>query len=119
MWKESVNPLLSAYASLGLAIVLEVIGTTMLQRSEQFTKLWPTLVMAVCYLAAFYFLSLALKVMPVGLAYAIWSGVGIILISAAGYLFFRQTLDTPALIGIGLIIAGVVVVNVFSESLTQ
>ncbi|WP_408003482.1 DMT family transporter [Pseudothauera nasutitermitis] len=114
-----MNPLLSAYAVLGVAIVLEIIGTTFLQKSEQFTRLMPTLVMAVCYLGAFYFLSLALRVIPVGLAYAIWSGLGIVLISLVGYVVFRQSLDLPAIIGLGLIIAGVVVINVFSRSISH
>lgn len=104
------------YAALGTAIVLEVIGTTFLQKSQQFTKLGPTLVMAACYLAAFYFLSLALRTIPVGIAYAIWSGLGIVLISAVGYFLFKQALDTPALLGIGLIIAGVVIINLFSKT---
>lgn len=112
-----MSPIIAAYGALGIAIVLEVIGTTMLQKSAQFTKLAPTLIMAVCYLAAFYFLSIALKTMPVGLAYAIWSGLGIVLISLVGYLVLGQTLDLPALIGLGLIIAGVLVVNLFSKSL--
>lgn len=104
------------YVALGVAIVLEVIGTTFLQKSQQFTKLGPTLVMAVCYLAAFYFLSLALKTIPVGIAYAIWSGLGIVLISAVGFFLFKQALDTPALIGIGLIVAGVIIINLFSRT---
>lgn len=112
-----MKPIITAYGALGIAIVLEVIGTTMLQKSAQFTKLAPTLVMAVCYLAAFYFLSIVLKTMPVGLAYAIWSGLGIVLISIAGYVLFGQKLDLAALIGLALIIAGVLVVNLFSKSL--
>lgn len=109
----------ASYAALGAAIVLEVIGTTFLQKSEQFTRLMPTLVMGVCYLVAFYFLSLVLKTIPVGLAYAIWSGMGIVLISAIGYFVFRQTLDTPALVGLGFIVVGVVIVNGFSKSVAH
>jgi small multidrug resistance pump len=104
------------YCTLGLAIVLEVIGTSLLQRSEQFTKLWPSIGVGVAYLGAFYFLSLTLKTMPVGIAYAIWSGVGIVLISAIGVVAFKQTLDAAALIGLGFIIIGVVIVNIFSKS---
>lgn len=114
-----MNPLLSAYVTLGAAIVLEVIGTTFLQKSEQFTRLVPTLVTAACYLGAFYFLSLVLRTIPVGLAYAIWSGLGIVLISLVGYLVFRQSLDLAAIIGLGFIIAGVVIVNVFSKSISH
>ena len=102
-----------------VAIVLEVIGTSALQASEQFTKPKPLILTALGYAASFYFLSLVLRAMPVGIAYAIWSGVGIVLISIVGALFFKQHLDTPALIGIGLIIAGVVVMNVFSKSVSH
>ncbi|WP_397474249.1 DMT family transporter [Pusillimonas sp.] len=112
-----MKPIIAAYGALGVAIVLEVIGTTMLQKSEQFTRLFPTLTMAVCYLAAFYFLSIVLKTMPVGLAYAIWSGLGIVLISIIGYVLFGQKLDLAALIGLGFIIVGVVIVNGFSKSI--
>lgn len=112
----SMKPIFAAYGALGVAIVLEVIGTTMLQKSEQFTRLAPTLAMAFCYLGAFYFLSIVLKTMPVGLAYAIWSGLGIVLISIIGYVLFGQKLDLAALIGLGFIIAGVVIVNLFSKS---
>ncbi len=113
-----MTPLMS-YGALLAAIVLEVMGTTFLQKSEQFTKLVPTLVMACCYLGAFYFLSLCLKTIPVGLAYAIWSGLGIVLIATVGYFVFRQSLDLAAIIGLGLIIAGVIVINVFSNSIAH
>nr|WP_237182360.1 multidrug efflux SMR transporter [Roseomonas marmotae] len=96
------------------AIVLEVIATSALQASQQFTRPWPTAVMALGYLAAFFFLSLALRGIPVGIAYAIWSGLGIVLISAVGWVVFGQKLDMPAIIGLGLILAGVLVVNLFS-----
>lgn len=110
---------IASYATLGAAIVLEVVGTTFLQKSEQFTKAIPTVVMAVCYLGAFYCLSFVLKTIPVGLAYAIWSGLGIVLISAVGYVVFRQTLDTAALVGLGFIVVGVVIVNGFSKSVAH
>ncbi|MAB00342.1 MAG: QacE family quaternary ammonium compound efflux SMR transporter [Stappia sp.] len=106
-----------AYAALAVAVSLEVVGTTALQQSQQFTRPLPTLIMAACYLGAFYFLSVVLKTIPVGIAYAMWSGLGIVLISGVGYVLFRQSLDVPALIGLGLIIAGVIVVNVFSSSM--
>lgn len=112
-----MTPVLTAYLMLGVAIVLEVIGTSLLQTTQQFTRVLPTTLMALAYLGSFYFLSHALKVMPVGLAYAIWSGIGIVLITAVGYFAFRQTLDLPALIGIGLIMMGVVVINLFSKTL--
>lgn len=112
-----MKPIIVTYGALGTAIILEVIGTTMLQKSEQFTRWVPTLTMAVCYLSAFYFLSIVLKSMPVGLAYAIWSGLGIVLISTIGYVVFDQKLDLAAIIGLGLIILGVVIVNGFSKSI--
>lgn len=105
-----------AYLYLGIAIVAEVIATTALKASDGFTRLVPSVVTAVGYAAAFYCLALTLRVIPTGVAYAIWSGVGIVLISAAGWLVFKQSLDIAALIGMGLIIAGVVVINVFSSS---
>ncbi len=110
--------MLFTYIALATAIVLEVIGTTALTASQGFTRLWPTVIMAVSYLASFYFLSLVLKVIPVGVAYAIWSALGIVLISAIGLVLFKQTLDTPAMIGIGLIIAGVLIINLFSKTVS-
>jgi small multidrug resistance pump len=104
------------YAFLFTAIVLEVIGTSALKASEQFTRLLPILVMVACYGTSFFFLSLVLRTLPVGIAYAIWSGLGIVLISMVGVFWFKQPLDLPALAGLGLIIAGVVVVNLFSKS---
>ena len=104
------------FVFLSIAIVAEVIGTSALKASESFTKPWPALVSLVAYGIAFYFLALTLKTIPVGIAYAIWSGLGIVLISLVGLIWFRQSLDTPALIGLGLIIAGVVVINAFSQS---
>ncbi|MGI2031647.1 DMT family transporter [Rhizobium panacihumi] len=114
-----MTPALLTYGSLATAIALEVVGTTLLQQSQQFTRLLPTLGMAVCYGTAFYLLTITLKTMPVGIAYAIWSGLGIVLISAVGVVLFKQTLDLAAIIGLGLIIAGVVVVNVFSRSVSH
>jgi small multidrug resistance pump len=114
-----VNPALVTYGSLLIAIALEVCGTTLLQQSQQFTRLVPTLGMALCYGASFYFLAIVLRVMPVGVAYAIWSGLGIVLVSAIGVIVFRQTLDLAAIAGLGLIIAGVVTVNLFSSSVSH
>lgn len=111
-----MSPLVAAYGSLFLAILLEVTGSSMLQKSEQFSRLGPTVAMAVCFLAALFFLSQALKVIPLGIAYAIWAGVGVVLTALIGVVIFRFTLDTPALIGLGLIVSGVVVINTFSSS---
>jgi len=108
--------MLPTYLALAAAIGLEVIGTTALQASDSFTRPLPTVIMAVSYLASFYLLSLALRVIPIGIAYAIWSAMGIVLISLIGYFVFKQSLDAPAVIGIGLIVVGVVIVNVFSRS---
>jgi small multidrug resistance pump len=104
------------YTFLFTAIVLEVIGTSALKASEQFTRLLPILVMVACYGTSFFFLSLVLRTLPVGIAYAIWSGLGIVLISLVGVIWFKQTLDVPALIGLALILSGVVVVNLFSKT---
>lgn len=101
------------------AIFFEVIATSLLTASQQFTRLWPSLGTVAFYATAFYFLSIALRVMPVGIAYAIWSGLGIVLISVIGLVLFRQALDGPALLGIGLIVAGVAVINVFSQSVAH
>ncbi|MGB3720538.1 MAG: QacE family quaternary ammonium compound efflux SMR transporter [Proteobacteria bacterium] len=106
-----------SYLYLSIAIVAEVIGTSALKASEGFTRLGPSLITILGYAAAFYFLSLTLKTIPVGIAYAIWSGVGIVLISLIGYALFRQTLDLPAIIGMALIIAGVAVINLFSRTM--
>lgn len=109
--------MLTTYATLFTAIVLEVIGTSFLQRSQQFTQVLPTILMGVCYAASFYFLSLALRSMPLGVAYAIWSGLGMVLVSVIGLAIFGQKLDLPAVLGLGLIVAGVVVVNLFSKTI--
>ncbi len=101
---------------LSLAIVAEVGATSALKSSAGFTRLWPSLLVMLGYGIAFYFLSLTLRVIPIGVAYAIWSGVGIVLIALVGWLAFGQRLDAPALFGMLLIIAGVVVMNVFSRA---
>ncbi len=105
-----------AYVYLAIAIVAEVIGTSALNASAGFTRTVPSIVVVVGYGLAFYFLALTLKTVPVAIAYAIWSGAGIALITAIGWVFFRQTLDAAALAGIGLIVAGVLVINLFSAS---
>lgn len=105
------------YLYLALAIAFEVIGTSALKASETFTRLVPSLVTLVTYTVSFVFLALSLRTIPIGIAYAIWAGLGIVLIALVGWFWFRQTLDVPALIGLALIVAGVVLVNAFSQSL--
>lgn len=107
------------YLFLGAAIIAEVIGTTCMKLSDGFTKLLPSGVTVVMYAVAFYCLSQTLKTIPTGIAYAIWSGVGIVLIAAISWLFLGQKLDMPALSGMAMIIAGVVVMNVFSETVAH
>src|SRR5690606_20625711 len=106
------------WLALSAAIVSEVIATSALKASAGFTKPGPVVLVVLGYAAAFYFLALTLRAIPVGVAYAVWSGVGIVLICLIGWLLFGQRLDAPALIGIGLIIAGVVVLNAFSKTVT-
>ena len=98
------------------AIVSEVIAPSALKASTGFSKPLPSVVVVVGYLVSFYFLSLTLKTIPVGIAYAIWSGVGVVLISIVAWLLYGQKLDLPALIGMGLIISGVMVINLFSST---
>jgi small multidrug resistance pump len=101
------------------AIIAEVVATSALKASDGFTKLWPSLLVVVGYGFAFYLLSLTLHAIPVGIAYAVWSGVGIVLIAFSAWLVFGQKLDLAAIIGIALILAGVVVLNVFSRSVSH
>lgn len=103
-----------SYLYLAIAILGEVIGTSALKATAGFSRLGPSLVVVAGYGVAFYFLALALKTIPVGVAYAIWSGVGVALITLIGWAVFKQKLDTPALAGIALIVAGVVVIQFFS-----
>ncbi|MEI6180992.1 MAG: multidrug efflux SMR transporter [Chloroflexales bacterium] len=100
---------------LAVAIVSEVIATSALKSSESFSRLGPSLIVVVGYISAFYFMSLTLKTIPVGVVYAIWSGVGIALIALIAWVFFEQALDTPAIIGLLLIVVGVVVLSLFSK----
>lgn len=108
-----------AYLYLAIAIVGEVIATSALKASEEFTKLVPSIVVVVGYGIAFYFMTLTIRTLPIGITYAIWSGVGIVLVSVAGAIFYKQILDIPAIIGIGFIILGVIVINVFSKSVSH
>lgn len=104
---------------LAAAIVSEVIATSALKASDGFSKLWPSVVVVAGYGLAFYFLALTLRTIPIGIAYAIWSGVGIVLISAIGWLLFGQKLDAAAIVGITLIVSGVMVLNLFSKSVVH
>jgi len=108
-----------AYLYLAIAIIGEVVGTTALKATEEFTRLIPSLIVVVGYGTAFFFLTLALRTIPVGIAYAVWAGIGIVLISAASWVLYKQALDAPAIIGIALIAVGVVVINVFSSSISH
>ena len=114
--EKIMNPLYLTYVMLGLAIVSEVTGSTFLVKSESFTKLWPSIAVFVFFSIAFYLLSHVIKVIPIGIAYAIWAGVGIILTAIVGFFVFKHHLDLAAMIGIGLIVSGVIVINVFSSS---
>jgi len=107
---------MKTYIFLAIAIISEIIATTALKASEQFTRLWPSALVVVGYASAFYFLSLTLNKLNLGIAYAIWSGIGIVLVTVMGVLIYKQKPDLPALIGIALIIAGVVVINLFSKT---
>ncbi|MCF8383697.1 MAG: multidrug efflux SMR transporter [Chlorobium sp.] len=101
-----------------IAIISEVAATSALKAAEGFTRLWPSLLVAAGYSSSFYFLSLTLRSFPLGVVYAIWSGVGVALITLAGWVLYQQRLDAGALVGIALIVAGVIVLNLFSKSVT-
>ena len=104
------------WVALGIAIAAEVVGTSALKASDGMSRLWPTAVVVVGYAVAFSFMSVAIRSIPVGVAYAVWSGVGIVLITAVGWFLYGQRLDAPALAGMGLIVAGVAVINLFSST---
>ncbi|WP_114195735.1 SMR family transporter [Edaphovirga cremea] len=107
---------MTGFMYLTMAIVAEVIATAMLKASEGFTRLWPSLVVVAGYAIAFWGLSMVVKTMPLGIVYAIWSGMGIVLVSIAALFIYQQKLDLPAIIGMGLIVAGVLVINLLSKS---
>ncbi len=107
-----------SYVFLALAIAAEIAGTTALKYSEQFTRLTPSVIVILCYGAAFYLLALSLKEIKLGIAYAIWSGVGIVCIALIQQLWFQQALDAPAVAGISLIVIGVLTINVFSDTVS-
>ncbi len=104
-----------ALVYLALAIVAEVVATSALKATEGFTRLWPSLLVVVGYALAFYMLSLVLRTIPVGIAYAIWAGLGIVLVAVVGLVVYGQRPDLPAVIGIGLIVAGVLIIQLFSS----
>lgn len=109
----------SLYAILATAIAFEVVGTTFLAQSAQFTRALPTIGMALCYGVAFYCLSIVSTAMPIGIVYAVWSGLGIVFIAGVNFLLFRQALDLWAMLGLALIIGGVVVINTLSKSVSH
>ncbi len=106
-----------AYVYLALAILAEVVGTSALKASEEFTKLIPSIIVVAGYGLAFYLLTLVLRTIPIGITYAVWSGVGIVLIAVVGTIFYKQIPDVPAIIGMALIISGVVVIYLFSKTI--
>lgn len=107
------------YIYLIIAVICETFGTACLKASNEFTKLWPSLGVIIGFAGAFYFLSLTLRYMPIGIVYAIWSGLGIIFITLIGLFFFKQSLDMAAYIGMGFILIGVIIINAFSNSSTH
>ncbi len=111
-----MNATLVQYGSLVLAIVFEIIGTSFLKQTEQFTRLMPTLCSLLAYAVAFFMLSITLRTMPIGMVYAIWSGVGIAGISVIGWVVFKQAMDAPGILGLAMIVGGVVVLNLFSKA---
>jgi small multidrug resistance pump len=111
--------MLKTYLFLLAAIVLEVVATTALARSASFTRLVPSLIAIFGYAGAFWLLSVPLRVMPTGVVYALWSGLGIVLITAVAWVWQKQVLDTAALLGLGLIMAGVLVINLFSSAVNH
>ncbi len=104
------------YVYLAISIVAEVIATSALKASDGFSKLWPSVIVVVGYGIAFHFLALTLKTIPVGVAYAVWAGGGVTIVAIVGWLLFGQKLDTPAIIGMSMIVAGVVIMQAFSKT---
>lgn len=104
-----------SFVYLALAIIAEVIGTSALKASEGFTRLWPSVTVVVGYGVAFYLLALVLRTIPVGIAYAFWAGLGIVLVTLVGIVVYGEKPDLPALVGLAMIVGGVVVIQVFSS----
>lgn len=107
------------YVYLLIAVLLETFATSNLPASQQFTRFWPSLFVVIGFAGAMYFLTLTLRVMPVGVVYALWSGLGIVFIAAIGWIVYRQALDAWALFGMALIIAGIAVINLMSKTATH
>ncbi len=107
---------MKSWLFLGTAIIAEVVATSCLKSSEGFTKVWPSLLVVLGYGIAFFFLSLTLKTIPIGMAYGIWAGLGIVLITMVGWVVFDQKLDAASMLGLALIVTGVVIINVFSKA---
>lgn len=108
-----------AYFYLALAIVAEMVATGALKASEEFTKFIPSMIVVIGYGVAFYFMTLVLRTIPIGITYAIWSGIGIVLIAILGVIFYKEIPDLPAIIGMGLIVAGVIVIHLFSKTISH
>lgn len=108
-----------AYLYLAVAIVAEVAATSALKASQEFTRLVPSLIVVIGYGLAFYLLTLVIRTLPIGITYAVWAGVGIVLVAIVGAILYGQIPDTPAVIGMGLIVAGVVVIHLFSQTVSH
>jgi len=108
-----------AYLYLAAAIIAEVAATSALKASEEFTKLIPSLIVIVGYAVAFYFMTLVLRTIPVGITYAVWAGLGIVLVAIVGTVVYKEIPDIPAVIGMALIVSGVVIINVFSKTVNH
>lgn len=111
-----MTPLLQSWTALAVAILAEVAGSSFLMKSQQFTRILPSVATILLYIVAFYCLSLALRHIPLGVAYGIWAGVGIVLTAIIGLVLFQQSLDPAAMVGIGFIVLGVVIINFFSQA---
>ena len=107
------------YIVLLCAVAAETIGTAALQASQQFSKPLPSVVVVISYAISFYLLALALRSIPLGIAYALWSGLGIVFITCIGFLVYGQKLDLPAILGLGMILSGIIVIHLFSSSATH
>lgn len=110
---------MNPWLAISIAIALEVVATSALKASQEFTKLWPSLCVVIGYGISFYFMTISLRLIPLGVMYAIWSGVGIVAISIIGWIVYKQALDLPAMIGVALIVLGVVVVHLFSKTVVH